>query len=192
MSDGAAPAGWQAGDAHARARTCSLPAQTHGSARQWERARVQTHLRTCSCVGLPHLENFPFFIRPDVLTLCTLGCVGTRAHSLLGHVHPHSLWHTPTWLSTLAHQPQVQCRWPHCRECVTARTQLSSVTCACAHGHACVHVHTGVTRNASPVPSPPVPVPALAQTDRRKVPSVPWQEMVLWAQCSPSALSPPG
>lgn len=77
-----------------------------------------------------------------------------------------------------------------CRECVTARTQLSSVTCACAHGHPCVHVHTGVTWNALPVPSPPVPVPALAQTDRRKVPSVPWQEMVLWAQCSPSALSP--
>lgn len=103
------------------------------------------HLGTCSCVWLPHLENFPFSICPDVLMLCVLGCVGTRSHSLLGHVHPHSCWHT------------------------------------------CMLVHTGVTGNASPVPSPPVPVLTLAQTDWRKVPSVPWQGVVILLTCALSA-----
>lgn len=51
------------------------------------------HLCTCSYAWLLHLEKFPLFICPDVLTLYSLGCVSTRAHSLLGHVHPHSLWH---------------------------------------------------------------------------------------------------
>lgn len=80
-------------------RSGSLPAQTHSSSWEWECARVQTrlllwHLCTCSCMWLPHLENFPFFVCPDVLMLCTLGCVGTQARSLPGHVHPHSCWHT--------------------------------------------------------------------------------------------------
>lgn len=122
--------------------------------------------------------------RSDVSAHGHTPCSATCTHTASG-THPHGCppLHISHRYSAGGHI---------CRECVTARTQLSSVTCACAHGHACVHVHTGVTWNASPVPLPPVPVPALAQTDRRKVPSVPWQGMVLWAQCSPSALSPPG
>lgn len=83
VSDGAVPAGWQAGDAHAwwAQVHCLLrhtAAPGSGSVLLVCRPACSCgHLCTCSCMWLPHLKNFPFFMCPDVLTLCTLGCVGT-------------------------------------------------------------------------------------------------------------------
>lgn len=65
--------------------TCELP-----SAGACSCANRPAHVCGCICAWLPHLENLPFLIRPGVLTTCTLGCVGTQAHSLLGHLDPNS------------------------------------------------------------------------------------------------------